>query len=350
VKTLFKRSQLFLALSLLIAPVLFLLRVDAAVINNRTVIVGSAEASRTNVTYDISFTPVTSNPLGSIRLDFCTNSPLFIDPCTPPAGLDINEALSTLNSQSGNTGFTVDVAGSSANTLLLTRPVLAASTVSSDYQLVGITNPSTPNQTTYIRIGLYSTTDGTGAIFDEGGVAFSTTTTFNIGLFVPPYMTFCVAETVAIDCSVLNGSLIDFGELSSTTATTATTQFSVATNDPTGYNTYIQGQTMTSGNNIIQNLTTQSASSTGQNQFGFNLQANTSPSVGTTRDGSGTGVVDAAYNTPNQFRFVNGDRLAGATTSTNFNRYTVSYIVNVLDNQPPGIYASTLTFISVASF
>ena len=68
------------------------------------------------------------------------------------------------------------------------------------------------------------------------------------------------------------------------------------------------------------------------------------------RSGSGTGTPAPSYNTSNQFIFVNGDKIAQATTSTNFNRYTISYIVNVSEDQAPGIYATTITYTSIANF
>ncbi len=146
--------------------------------------------------------------------------------------------------------------------------------------------------------------------------------------------------------------MADFGEFSSTTATGVTSQMSVATNDGTGYNAFVTGQTMTSGTNIIPALTTQTASSPGTSQFGINLRANSSPSVGSNPQVGpvASGVPDANYNTPNIFRFVNGERVASATTSTGFNRYTISYLVNVSADQAPGLYATTLTYTAVASF
>lgn len=342
--------MLILALSIVIAPVLFFLKVEALAIQNRNIITSSAIPSATNVSYDISFRPATAANIGSIKMDFCTNSPFLIDPCTIPTGLNLNVAIGTLSSQTGNTGFSVSVGNSDSSTIVLTRASSLINIVQSEYRLSNITNPSTENETVYVRISLHGTTDGTGVETDSGAVAYAMTPTFTIGAYVPPYMTFCVAQTVAINCSTANGFLLDFGEFSVSTPSTATLQLSTATNDVNGYNTFVNGQTMTSGNNIIPPLATQTSSTPGVSQFGFNLAANSNPSVGSNRDGIGTGVADPNYALANRFRFANGDRIATSPISTDFTRFTASYLVNVSENQSPGIYASTLSFTAVASF
>jgi hypothetical protein len=350
VKNLYKKSTLLLALSLLIAPVLFFLPTNAATLQNRKVEISSSTPSKTNQIYKVTFIPAASPAFASMRFEFCENSPLASVACIAPAGLNLDPTPATLTAESGNTGFNLHAVGSNTNTLIYARAAAPAISTQSSYTFGGITNPSAVNNSVFIRITLHSSTDGTGAAFERGAVAYAITPTFNIGAYVPPYMTLCVAQTVAVNCSTAVGNLIDFGEFSSATASTATTQFSIATNDPTGYNAFISGQTMTSGNNVIPALDAQSSSITGVSQFGFNLRANSSPTVGANSDGGGTGVPNSTYNTPNQFRFVDGDLIASSPITTNHTRYTVSYIVNVAEGQAAGIYASTLTFTSVASF
>ena len=349
-KNLQKKTTLILALSILIAPVLFFLRADALIIENRKITTSSAIPSQAAVTYNVSFRPATATAVSSIKMDFCTNSPLQTEPCTVPSGLNLNPSAGTLSNQTGNTGFGINLANSDSNTIVLSRTSAVVNLTQSAYRLTGIRNPSTANETVYVRISLHNTPDASGAFSDEGAVAFAMTPTFNVGAYVPPYMTFCVAQTVAINCSSANGFLLDFGEFNAGTASTATLQLSTATNDLTGYNTFVNGQTMTSGNNVIPALAAQSASNPGVSQFGFNLAANTSPLVGASKDGTGTGVADPNYRTPNRFRFANGDRIASSPITTDFTRFTASYIVNIANNQQAGIYASTLSFTSVASF
>lgn len=193
-------------------------------------------------------------------------------------------------------------------------------------------------------------TDGSGAATDAGAVAFAVTQNFQVSAYVPPFLIFCAAVTVTLNCNSATGVLIDIGELQQTLTATATMQFSGGTNDPTGYTTYLGGLTMTSGNNIIDPLSAGGTSIVGSSQFGLNLRANSNPTVGIDPFGPGASVATAGYDTPNVFRFVNGEAITTSSTSTDFKVFTASFIVNVPPNQTPGIYATTMTYTAIASF
>jgi hypothetical protein len=319
---------------------------QAADLTNRTVILSSSFPSEV-VNHSFTFTTITPSNIGSIQFEYCSNSPLFVDPCTPPAGLNV--ATAGIFTQSGMTGFSVSGA-SNANTLILTRAPVVEVPVAASYVFSNITNPSTPNQIVYVRISTFDNINATGATIDTGAVVFVVDDRFDITAFVPPYMTFCVAVNVALNCSSTSGFLGDFGEFNENAPVATTTQFAVATNDPLGYNTYLGGQTMTSGTNVIPGLAVQTFSAPGTSQFGINLRQNGSPSIGADVEGVGTGTPAPNYNAVNQFRFVDGERIAGSALSTDFNRYTISYIVNVSENQAPGVYATTITYTSIANF
>jgi hypothetical protein len=107
---------------------------------------------------------------------------------------------------------------------------------------------------------------------------------------------------------------------------------------------------MTSGNNIINPLSPGGASLVGTSQFGLNLRANNSPTVGIDPFGPGSSAATVGYNTPNVFRFISGEAITNSPTSTDFKIFTASYIVNVPPDQTPGIYATTMTFTAIASF
>lgn len=341
-------TALVFILFLSILPFVGIPQARAAELNNRSIFIQSSFASEVT-NHDYLFQTAGPSTVGSVGFLYCSNSPLHEDPCTAPAGLDVSGA--SIDSQSGFTGFGVSVA-TTANDLILTRAPALEPATPVGFSLGNIQNPSGPNQTYYVRISVFDNVDGGGTRVDRGSVAFVVEDRYDVTAYVPPYMTFCVAVTVALDCSTIAGFLADFGEFSEISPTTATTQFSVATNDPSGYNTFITGQTMTSGVNIIPALSTTSASSSGTSQFGLNLRNNSVPNVGADPQAGAvaSGVPDPDYNTPNLFRFVDGDRLAYSPNSTGFNRYTVSYIVNINPAQAPGIYATTLSFTSVASF
>ncbi len=321
--------------------------VSALILSQRSVAVSTAVPSATAV-YTYSFTFTSTSNVGSVQFLYCSNSALFEDPCVAPTGLDVSGA--TLSQQSGNVGFSIDAGNTTATSLLLTRPVAGATPIASTYQFSGITNPSTANQTVFVRIRTFASTDGSGSSTDQGAVAYATQNFFSVGAYVPPFIKLCVAVTLAIDCSSANGDSINLGTLSNTTVRTATSQFSIATNDPGGYVAYVSGTTMTSGNNTITALTSPTPSLPGQPQFGLNLRQNTVPSVGSEPDGSGSATPIGSYANQNQFAFNTGDAVASATSSTDHTRMTVSYIVNIPRDQKPGQYTTTLTYIAVAQF
>ncbi len=293
------------------------------------------------------FNLATAGTLGSIELEYCDNNPLVGEPCSPPAGLSLIGA--NLSAQNGETGFSIH-ASSTANKVILTRVPIAASPQPVMYQLNDVTNPSTANQTNFVRISTFASDDATGPRIDTGGVAFSTSGGLSVNTYVPPFLIFCVAINVAPNCSNSSGSSINLGDLSRTSARVATSQFAAATNDFTGYSASILGTTMTSGNNIIPALATPTPSNPGTSQFGMNLRANTNPTVGQNPLGAGTGTVMPNYNSPNQFSFQNGSQLVSSNLSTNYNTFTVSYMVNINASQPPGIYSTTFTYVATASF
>jgi hypothetical protein len=310
----------------------------------RTLTVSSSVPGATaNYMFGINYTTATS--VGSVKFEFCANDPFIGTACTAPSGLDISSA--TIINQTGETGFSVHPS-TTANSLVLTRvPVVA--TQPSTYELSPVTNPSNAG-TYYVRAQTFASTDASGPDIEEGGLAFSINAPLNVSAEVPPYLEFCSGIVITgFDCSTVSGSSSGFGELSKTATKTATSQFMAGTNAQFGYSVTMVGTTMTSGNDVI-NAMSGSASVPGISQFGLNLRANTIPSTGQEPAGSGSAVASTDYNQPNIFRFNSGDIIVVATGSTDFQKFTASYIVNVSSQQPPGRYVTTISYICLASF
>lgn len=299
-------------------------------------------------TYNFSLAPPTTSNIGSLVFEYCSNSPLPTASCTPPPGLDAS--ATSLVSQSGNTGFSIDSADSTANKIVLSRPSVPAIITPSTYIFDNITNPSTPAETVYVRLFSYASSDGSGPFIDKGAVTYAVQSPFTVSTFVPPFLSLCVGITVAPDCSSTIGDSLDLGILSSQHANAGQSQFSTATNDPNGYVIFMLGNTMTSGNNIIQALASPTPSFPGTQQFGINLRANLLPPIGQDPIGLGTGIPSANYNIPDEFLFNSGDNIAASPLTTNYNRMTVSYLVNVPAGQPPGVYATTITYVATVQF
>ncbi|HZP55506.1 MAG TPA: hypothetical protein VFB03_01915 [Candidatus Saccharimonadales bacterium] len=320
----------------------------AAQLVNRFVQLSSATPSIAT-SYELDFTYASVSNVGSVVFEFCDNSPNQADPCNVPTGFSATGA--SLSAQSGNTGFSFDGADSTVNKVVISRPSAAIIPSASSYTLDNVVNPSISNYAVYVRISTYASSDGSGSSTDYGSAAFSTSTQLAVGAFIPPFLTFCVGVSLAVDCSSSTGNNVDLGVFKTSSPSTGTSQFSVATNDVSGYNITIDGTTMTSGNNVIPALSSPSFSAIGHSQFGINLRHNTFPNVGADPDGlGGVGNPTPDYNQPNLFVFRDSDSIANSSTSSYFRRMTVSYLVNIDSSQPPGIYASTFTYIATVQF
>ena len=320
----------------------------AATLTNRSVRVGTSVPSA-NTSHLFNFDIPGSSTMGSIEFEYCENDPLIGTPCTPPAGFDASGG--SLDSQSGETGFsTVYHPNSTANKVIISRVPAATTPGPAEYLLHALVNPSGEAESYYVRISTYASTDGTGPRTDSGGVVFSTSGRLAVNAFVPPYLTFCSGITVTINCTSASGFNTGFGVLSSKSPGKATSQFAAHTNDPEGYTVSASGSTMTSGNNTITRMSSVSPSSPGTKQFGLNLVKNPALNYGQNVIGSGSAVPRSDYNNQNQFKFKSSEIIASSVNSTASNVFTVSYLVNIAGNQPPGIYSTTLTYIAVATF
>src|SRR5580658_10810750 len=86
-----------------IAPILIILALSVSVaygaeLQPRGIFIANSSPGATT-TYSIGFTLPGSETLGSIEVQFCSNSPLIGDPCNAPGGF--SAASATLTSQTG---------------------------------------------------------------------------------------------------------------------------------------------------------------------------------------------------------------------------------------------------------
>lgn len=345
-----RRSQKFLSLLILLSCAFWLVisaqPARASLLANRSLQLSTSQPSAA-ASHTFQFDFVSTGSVGSIVFEYC-DSPVFGYVCTAPTGLDVSSA--NLSSQSGNVGFIFDGVNSTNNKIVLTRAPVASAAVASSYTFNNITNPSTPSYSEYVRISTYASIDGSGSFTDNGAVAFATQPAFSVSAAVPPFLQLCVAVNVASDCSSMSGNSINLGNLANTVTRSGTSQLSIGTNSPTGHILYVLGTTMTSGNNSIPALAAPTTSIIGNNQFGINLRNNSIPNVGANPSGPGSTSPTADYNSPNLYKYSNGDSIATSALPTNYNRITVSYVVNVKKTQPPGVYSSTFTYLATASF
>lgn len=313
---------------------------------NRTVEISDAYPDRT-AEYTITMASPPVAALGSIKVEFCENSPLYTEPCDAPAGFSLSGAM--LVGQSGDTGFIVDPA-STPNVLILSRAPGASTGPNSAYVLQNVVNASAIG-TQYARFSTYASSDASGAAQDTGAVAYVLNENLGVGTEVPPYLEFCLATTITgTDCNNLGGNYLDMGDFNASRATTGQLQMAVATNAANGYMVSLDGQTMASGNNALPALPVPTASGPGTNQFGINLRANSNPVSGSNPEGVGSGTPTAKYNIANRFAFQSGDVLASNPAPDDFRKFTVTYLVNISKTQPAGVYAGSYTYVGLGNF
>lgn len=309
-------------------------------------------------THTVGFTFTnTTSPVGSITIQFCSNGPDVGASCTVPTGLDLNN-IPANPTQTGQIGFTAS-ANNSTGTILLSRSIACvpgsatsdcSGSLATTVAFTNVINP-TVTGTDYLRLQTFTSTNGSGSNIESGGVAIAITPQFNVTTEVPPYLTFCNGVSIPnIDCSQVNGDQLNFGNFSTRSTSAATSQFLVATNAANGYSVTLSGTTMTSGNNVINQLTVPTSSQVGTSQFGLNLTSNSNPSEGSAPIGPGTGSVTPNYAQPNRFLFNSGDTVATSVGPSDYTRYTVSYLVNVNSAQPEGVYSATISYICLANF
>lgn len=312
-------------------------------LQDRSIEIGDSRVSVVT-SHKFSFKIPAGQPVGSILFEYCTH-PILEVSCNNPTGSNV--AAASFDSQSGETGFSV--LGTTTNSILLSRPQTVTTNTQSSYSFSNITNHDSSGPF-FVRITVYQSTDASGAVLDFGAVASATTNYVFISTIVPPILVFCTGVVVANDCSNIVGDFVQMGQLSSSSANTATSQFSIGTNASFGYVVSISGPSLTSGNVALPNLNPPATSRIGTSQFGINLRANTNPVVGADPIAAPTSTPGPSYNSPNVFSYSSGDTLVQSDRPVDYEHYTVSYLVNVASNQQPGIYNTTLNFLCTGTF
>ena len=95
-------------------------------------------------------------------------------------------------------------------------------------------------------------------------------------------------------------------------------------------------------------------------EFGINVVANSSPSIGEDPDNQpdstfADGVAASGYNTPNQFKYVQGDVIARSAGTANTKAwgqtdYTISYIAKSSPLTPAGLYSMDHILVATATY
>jgi len=332
----------------------------------------SSAASATSVSYTFTSAALPSATiLNSIELQICDTAS---GSCTHTGNANgFSASSSTLHAGYtglGGSSWIVDATSQYALRVKYNgggNATAPSGTVSIEWD--NVTNPSASNATFYIRMTTYSGTAYTGAV-DTGTVAVSTASQITLNGTMDESLTFCVGGTVGATCaSPTSGNLTFANHFTTANPVDITSQMAAATNGSFGYNITYTGTTLTcsgcSGSPTITAMGTQSpngsatTSSAGTSQFGLNVVANTisgaqpGNSFGANishNSGNSFGTNGTNYGTAQSFRFFTGDTIGTSSQATDFDQYTVSYLVNVPAFQAAGNYTTTLTYICTANF
>ena len=160
-----------------------------------------------------------------------------------------------------------------------------------------------------------------------------------------PYIQFIVASTD-----------IDLGELSTEETKTATAAFAVKAYRSHGYAVTNASDPPRNNSHVMNAISTPTAALVGEEQFGINLVANTSPvNFGSDPQHApdttfSFGEVSADYATANFFKFEKNDTVAYSSRSSSATTYTVSYIFNMSNVTPGGTYTMRHVLVATGTY
>jgi hypothetical protein len=154
----------------------------------------------------------------------------------------------------------------------------------------------------------------------------------------------------------ITGAPMALGNVDVTATKYGSTSFSVRTFPAYGYSVVIAGNAPKSkAGYTLASMSSADISRPGTEQFGINLKANTSPSVGAEAalvpDGTfAFGAAATGYDTVNNFKFTTGDTIAQSLKGYGQTNFTLSAITNISTSTPAGDYAAVLDVIAVPTF
>lgn len=297
--------------------------------------------SQTAVTYTLDMDLTSASLIRCIRADFGTAA----DGTGAVTGMDVPTPATSFGGDfvptpaSWTTTFTV---GTSLWQSTLVAGETPASASDRTIVISGVTNGSTADEY-FVLVTTFSDAACTTSVDTLGQSAFALTQGVTVSATVDPTLTFTVDSTTC-----------NLGTLTATTTGFCSHTMTAASNATSGYAiSYIASATLTSpaSDSITENGGTAVANSIGNEQFGLNLVANTTPTVGAAPSGDAGGVPAANYNTADSFAFnTSGATVATATAPTTNTVFTVSYIANITSATEAGLYTKTQTYNITATY
>lgn len=155
---------------------------------------------------------------------------------------------------------------------------------------------------------------------------------------------------------IVNTVNTNVGVLSTGSTTTTTATFSVKNYLSSGYTVVTVSNPPKNNTYTMNALSSPTTSSAGTEQFGMNLVANTAPATfgaNPSQNPSSVfsfGAAAAGYNTPNLYEYVPGSTIAYSNTSSGETDYTISYVYNISNITPGGVYSFNDVLVATATF
>lgn len=252
-----------------------------------------------SVTYTVGFDMPSTGNVGAIVVEFCSNSPIYLDSCTAPTGMDVDTGTAVAN-QNGISGFTkvgaaiVPAANrfgiENGTAQSITSNTADTSTVDGittypnadvKFDITGITNPTTLGSF-YARVYVYSANTnlpgtawdatatgatGVGTPVHDGGYALATANELTITARVQEVLEFCVgtdtdsslANAAADDCGDVTGTDLSLGVVDSNSVSKTSTiavpndgVFLIRTNALNGASVFYKSEQDTSSGKLKQ--------------------------------------------------------------------------------------------------
>lgn len=194
----------------IIAPTVVPSFASAAQLTSRSIEMSSSAKDDSNVTYAITFTP--SATFRQVVVDFCSESPLYLDACTLPAGFTITSPTPTYTTTGGGavSGLATPTAAFSGTALKVDATSDSGDNNAKVLTITGVHNPTNAGQF-YARIytydsahastGGYTSATDLGTYVDEGGIALEATDSIGVQAAVRETLTFCAAGATITDCA-----------------------------------------------------------------------------------------------------------------------------------------------------
>ena len=348
---------------------------SAEQVTERSIALSSSSVSAEDVTYQVNFTA--ASDAGAFVVDFCSDTPVIGQPCTPPTNFDASGAAST------STGFT-DVTGSTSK-VVVAGSITASDTVS--VALTGITNPSVAGPL-YARIvtydtdtnaDLYTSEDLGSGVKDSGGVAISITSTFGVSGAVLESLTFCVSgQAITANCASTTTPVLKLGETVGNTVALTPGQLSegtinaqISTNASSGVVVRLKSDATGCGGLIragapANTCDIKPALNTGidpdANEAKFGIKTATATDTGINPNGVFQPVSGSFYNNSTYaLNYIAGDATGvtsafgdpfldtnGAPASNK--NMELTFGATVSNNTPAGLYSTDLSLIAVGKF